>query len=124
MVFVCPGEFHIFDMDHMNDDLVQFHATFCHMDGQEEHHYGSFQICCRDYRGCSIVRKGVQLLLDNVTIKVSGNRDDYRGINVIEDCSTETMSDDEYASTDEFFSLDKGLFSGDDSLMTWYFEKV
>ena len=28
-------------MNYMNDDLVQLHATFCHMDGQEEHHLGS-----------------------------------------------------------------------------------
>ena len=76
MVFGCPGEFHIFDVNHMNDDLVQLHATFCHLDGQEEHHYGSCRICCRDSCGCSIVRKGVQLLLDNGTIKISGNRDD------------------------------------------------
>ena len=40
MVFGCPGEFHIFDVNHMNDDLIQLHATFSHMDGQEEHHMG------------------------------------------------------------------------------------
>ena len=59
MVFGCPGEFQIFDVDHMNDNLVQLHATFCHMDSQEEHHYGSCRICYRDSCGCSIVRKGV-----------------------------------------------------------------
>ena len=59
MVFGCPGEFQIFDVDHMNDDLMQLHATFFLMAGQVEHHYGSFQVCCRDSRGCSIVRKGV-----------------------------------------------------------------
>ena len=41
MVSKFPGEFRIFDVEHMNDDLVQFHATFCHMAGQVEHHYGS-----------------------------------------------------------------------------------
>ena len=47
MVYGCPGEFHIFHMNHTNDGLVQLHATFCHMDGQLEHHYGSFQIFCK-----------------------------------------------------------------------------
>ena len=41
MVFGCSGEFHIFDVNHMNDDLVQLHATLCHMNGQEDHNYGS-----------------------------------------------------------------------------------
>ena len=122
MVFGGPGEFRIFDVNHMNNDLVQLHATFCHMDGQEEHYYGSCQICCRDFRGCSIVRRGIQLLLDNGTIKVSSNKDDYRGINVMDDCLVETVSNDEYASAYEFFSLEEGLLSGNDSLMTRLYE--
>ena len=28
MVFGCLGEFQIFDVNHMNDDLVQLHVTF------------------------------------------------------------------------------------------------
>ena len=48
MVFGCPGEFRIFDVNHMNDDLVQLHTTFCHMDGQIEHHCRSYRICYRD----------------------------------------------------------------------------
>ena len=125
MVYGSPDEFQIFDVNHMNDDLVQLHTTFCHMGGQEEHQYGSYQygscqICCRDSRGCSIVKRGIQLLLDNGTIKVSGNKDDYHGINVIKDCSTETVSDDEYASADEFFSSDEDMFSSNDSVVSKY----
>ena len=48
------------------------------------------------------------MLLDNGTIKVSGHRDDYHRINVIEDCLAEIESDDEYASADEFFSSEEG----------------
>ena len=107
----------------MNDDLIQLHTTFCHMDGQEEHRYRSFQICCRDSRGCSIVKKGVQLLLDNGTIKVLGNKDDYNGINVIEYFLDETVSDDKYVSADEFFSSDKDMFSSNDSVMSKYSEE-
>ena len=88
----------------MDDDLVQLHTAFCHMDGQEVHHYRSCQICCRDSHGYSVVRRGVQLLLDNGTIIITGNRDDYNGANMIEDYFVEAMSDDEYVSADEFFS--------------------
>ena len=122
MVFGCPREFRIFDVNHMNDDLIQLHTTFCHMDGQEEHHYGYCQICCRDSRGCSIVKKGVKLLLDNGTIKVFGNKDDYNGINMIEDCSAETVSDNEYVSVDEFFSSYEDMFSTNDSMLSKYSE--
>ena len=69
------------------------------------------------------MRKGVQLLLENGTIKVSSNRDDYRGINVIEDCLAETVSDDEYVSADEFFSSDEDMFSNNDSVMSKYSEE-
>ena len=73
MVYGCPGEFRIFNVNYMNDDLVQLHTTFSQMDGHEIHHYGSYQICCGDSNGCSIVRRGVQLLLDKGTIRVTGN---------------------------------------------------
>ena len=105
-------------MEYMNEDLVQLHATFCHMAGQVEHQYGSCQICCRDSRGCSIVKKNVQLLLDNGTIKVTGQRNDYDEVDMIEVCMAEEESDDEYASAYEFFSSDEDLFSRDDSVIT------
>ena len=105
MVFGFLEDFRIFDVKHMNDDLVQFHATFYHMVGQVEHQYGSCRVCYRDSRECSIVRKGVQLLLDNGTIKVTGQRDDYHEVDVIEVCLAEEESDDEYASVDEYFFL-------------------
>ena len=57
MVYGCPGEFIIFDVEYMNEDLVQLHVTFYHLAGQVEHQYGSCRICCRDSRGCSIVGK-------------------------------------------------------------------
>ena len=37
MVSGCPGEFRIFDVEHMNEDLVQLHATCCHSAGQVKH---------------------------------------------------------------------------------------
>ena len=37
IVFGCPGEFMIFYVEYMNEDLVQLHGTFCHTAGQVEH---------------------------------------------------------------------------------------
>ena len=64
------------------------------------------------------MRKGVQLLLENGNIKVTGQMDDYHEVDMIESCLAEEESDDEYASVDEFFSSDEDLFSRDDSIMT------
>ena len=50
------------------------------------------------------------MLLDNGTIKVTGNIDNYNGVNVIEYYPVEAMSNDEYVSTDEFFSSDESMF--------------
>ena len=69
------------------------------------------------------MKRGIQLLLDNGTIKVSGQRDYYNVINAIEHCLVDTESDDEYASVDEFFSSDEYNFSGDDSAMTKFSEE-
>ena len=69
------------------------------------------------------MRKGVQLSLDNGTIKTSGNGDDYCGINVIQDCLAETVLDDEYASTDELFSSDEDVLSSNDFVMSKYSEE-
>ena len=69
------------------------------------------------------MRKGVQLLLDNGTIKVTGQRDYYYEVDVIEFCLAEEESDDEYGSADEFFSSDEDMFSRDDSIMTDYVEE-
>ena len=57
MVYGCPDEFRIYDAKDMVDNLVQLHANFFYMPGQEVHQYRGFQICCRDPRGCSIVRR-------------------------------------------------------------------
>ena len=69
------------------------------------------------------MKRGIQLLLDNGTIMVSGHRDDYHGINAIEDCLAAIESDDEYASANELFSSDEDMFSSDDSVMTKYSEE-
>ena len=66
------------------------------------------------------MKRGVQLLLDNCIIKVSGNREYYNGINVIEDYSAEIMSDVEYVSSYEIYSSDEYMSSNNDSLMFNY----
>ena len=92
------------------------HATFCRTAGQVEHQYGSCIVCCQNPRGCSIVREGVQLLLDNGTIKITRQIDFYHEIDMVEVCLMEEESEEEYASADEYFSSDEDLFSGNDLL--------
>ena len=104
-------------MEYLNEDLVQLHVTFCRTAGQVEHQYGSCIVCCRDPRGCSIVREGVQLLLDNGTIKITGQRDDYHEVDMVEVSLMVEESEEEYASADEYFSLDEDFF-----LRKWSFE--
>ena len=56
------------------------------------------------------MKKGVQLLLDNGAIKVTGQRDDYHEVDMIEVYLVEEESDDEYAFVDEYFSSDEDFF--------------
>ena len=57
MVSRCPSEFIIFNVEYMNEDLVQLQATFYHTAGKVEHQYGSCLVCCRDSRGCLVVKR-------------------------------------------------------------------
>ncbi|CAJ2663856.1 uncharacterized protein LOC123885145 [Trifolium pratense] len=65
MVYGCPGKYRIFDAHLMRGDLVQMHTTLFRMGNLERHNYGSCRICCRDSRGCSVVKRGLQYLLDS-----------------------------------------------------------
>ena len=76
---------------------MQLHATFCRTAGQVEHQYGSCIVCCQDPQGCSIVREGVQFLLDNGTIKITGQRNDYHEVDMVEVCLMGEESEEEYA---------------------------
>ena len=57
------------------------------------------------------MREGVQLLLDNGTIKVTGRRDDYHEVDMVEVCLMGEESEEEYASADEYFSSDEDLLA-------------
>src|SRR4051812_33682914 len=52
------------------------HATLCRGPSFRQHHYGSCSICCVDPHGCSIVRRDLQVLLDNGTIQIYRNRNE------------------------------------------------
>ena len=64
------------------------------------------------------MKEGVQLLLDNGTIKITGQRGDYHEADMVEVCLKEEESEEEYASADEFFSSDEDSFPRNDFLMT------
>ena len=69
------------------------------------------------------MKKSVKLLLDNGTIKVTSQRDDYHEVDMVGVCLTEEEADEEYASADEYFSSNEDLFSRNDFLMTDYVEE-
>ena len=69
------------------------------------------------------MKKCVQLLLDNETIKIIGQRDDYHEVDMVEVCLMEEESKEEYTSADEYFSSDEDLFSINDLSMTDYVEE-
>ena len=52
------------------------------------------------------------MLLDNGNIKVTGQRDDYHEVDVIEVCLAEEESDDEYASCDMVAELTVFITNG------------
>ena len=57
------------------------------------------------------------MMLDNGTIKITGQRDDYHEIDMVEVCLMEEESEEEYASTNEYFFSDEDLFARNDFLM-------
>ena len=64
------------------------------------------------------------MLLDNGTIKITGQRNEYHEIDMVELCLMEEESEEEYASADEYFSLDEDLFAGNNLLRADCVRKV
>src|SRR4051812_32372227 len=82
MVYGCPGPYRVYNINYSRADLVQMHATLCQGQNFRMHHYGSCRICCVDSHRCSIVRRDLQVLLDNGTIEIYRNRDEIE-VNMI-----------------------------------------
>ena len=47
-----------------NANLVNLHAEFNFIEGQEVHQYSDCSVCSINYRGCDVVKRDIQRLLN------------------------------------------------------------
>lgn len=83
MVEGCPGKYRVFDVNLNKRSLVEMHATLYEL-SYYEHDHSSCQVCSRDPRGCVIVKRDLQVMLDKNLIQVTRdiNEDEHK-VNVI-----------------------------------------
>lgn len=82
MVDGCPGKYRVFDVNIIRRSLVEMHATLCEL-SYYEHDYASFHICSRNPRGCDMVKRDFQEMLDQNLIQITRDMDeDEHGVNV------------------------------------------
>lgn len=67
MVDVCPGNFKVFDVRHIRQSLVEIHRTLCLISDYEHDHDGCI-IYNVNPRGCVIVKRDIQKLIDEGVI--------------------------------------------------------
>ncbi|XP_050877163.1 uncharacterized protein LOC127080915 [Lathyrus oleraceus] len=83
MVEEYPGKYHVFDVNMIKRSLVEIHATLCEQ-SHYEHDHVSCRISSRNPRGCAMVKRGLQGMLDENLIQITRDRDEYEyGVNVI-----------------------------------------
>lgn len=82
MVDGCPGEFRVYDVCHIRRSFVEIHRTPC-LVTDYEHDHDSCVIRNVNPRGCVIVKRDVQKLMDEGVIQVNQSRDMGNDVNVI-----------------------------------------
>ena len=65
----CPGNFRVFDVRCIRRSLVEMHRTLCLISDCENDHDGC-AICSVNPRGCMIVKKDIQKLMDENLIQI------------------------------------------------------
>ncbi|KAI5428056.1 hypothetical protein KIW84_033173 [Lathyrus oleraceus] len=82
MVDSCPGEYNVFDVRFIRGSLVQIHKDVC-MVSDCEHDHDGCDICSMNPRGCVMVKRDIQRLMDEGMTQICQSRheDDY--VNVI-----------------------------------------
>ena len=104
-IYGPPREVKIRDVNETNANLVNLHAEFNFIEGQEVHQYSDYLICTTDHRGCDVVKRDIQFLLNEGIIQIVVSRVGFNNsVNMIEESFDE--SDNEYVSADEYFSAD------------------
>ncbi|XP_050890471.1 uncharacterized protein LOC127095887 [Lathyrus oleraceus] len=83
MVEGCPGKYRVFNVNLIRRSLVEMHATLYEL-RYYEHGHASCQVCSRDPRGCVVVKRDLQEMLDQNLIQVTRDRnEDEHEVNVI-----------------------------------------
>ena len=82
MVDGCPGNFRVFDVRRIRRFLVEIHKDLC-MVSHCEHDHDGFVICIVNPRGCVIVKRDIQTLMDENVIQVQQSRYMGNDVNVI-----------------------------------------
>lgn len=80
MVDFYPRNFQVFDVAHIKEPLVLMHASLYELDLVKDSH-ATCGVCSRNPRGCLVMRRDIQRLLEERTITITYNRDD--GVNMI-----------------------------------------
>ncbi|XP_050918505.1 uncharacterized protein LOC127135924 [Lathyrus oleraceus] len=83
MVVGCNGKYDAFDVNLIRRFLVEMHATLCKLSHYENDHV-SCCICSRNPRGCVVVKRDLQEMLDQNLIHITRDRDeDEHGVNAM-----------------------------------------
>ena len=82
MVDGCPGEFKVFDVRFIRRSLVMMHKDICLVSDCEHDHDGC-AICSVNPRGCVVVKRDIQRLMDEGLIQIVQSRHVDDGVNVI-----------------------------------------
>ncbi|KAI5431679.1 hypothetical protein KIW84_035732 [Lathyrus oleraceus] len=82
MVDGCPGEFKVFDVRFIKRSLVQMHKDVC-MVSECEHDHDGCVVCSVKPRGCEVVKRDIQCLMDEGMIQIVQSRHVDDDVNVI-----------------------------------------
>ncbi|XP_058770183.1 uncharacterized protein LOC131643835 [Vicia villosa] len=82
MVHGCPGRYQVFDIRYIRGSLVRMHAGLCRL-AYFQHDHAACTICSRNSRGCLVVRRDLQRLLDQRLITITYDRNEDNDVNVV-----------------------------------------
>lgn len=83
MIEGYPGKYRVFHVNLIRRPLVEMYATLCDLSHYEHNHVSS-RICLRNPRGCAVVKRDLQEMLDANLIQITRDRDEYEhDVNVI-----------------------------------------
>ncbi|XP_050878569.1 uncharacterized protein LOC127082379 [Lathyrus oleraceus] len=83
MVEGCPGKYRVFDVNLIRRSLFEMHVTLCEL-SYYEHDHVSLHIHSRNPRGCVVVKRDLQEMLDQNLIQITRDRnEEEHEVNII-----------------------------------------